>query len=346
MGGADGISEMTRQWVQVVESRVGGDVRNVDVWSLDDEQRPSGAGVASTFKTARGGRVRFASFAFGHGIASAADTIVIVMHLHLLPVALPLLWRGARVVTVLMGIEAWTALDAVQKAAIRGGWKTIAISAHTADRFRAANPSIADFPITVCHPGVPAMPRATAGSIGGRYGLIVGRMDARERYKGHDALIEVWPAVSRSVPDARLVVVGEGDDAARLREKAAETSAGITFLGHVEKSKLAALYRDAAFFVMPSTDEGFGLVYLEAMRASTPCIAARGAAEEIITNGRDGLIVNAGDRDELVDAMVHLFVDAQARIRMGAAAAQRVHAQFDFTALERRVCAALELGTA
>jgi phosphatidylinositol alpha-1,6-mannosyltransferase len=337
---------MTRQWVHVVESRVGCDVRTVEVWSLDDEQRPCGAGAASTFKTARGGRVRFASFAFGHGISSAADTVVIVMHLQLLPVALPLLWRGARLVTILMGIEAWTSLDAVQKAAIRGGWKTIAISAHTADRFRTANPSMADLPITVCHPGVPAMTRATASQTEGRYGLIVGRMDARERYKGHDTLIEVWPVVSRSVPDARLVVVGDGDDVPRLRQKAAETSDAITFLGHVEESKLSALYRDATFFVMPSTDEGFGLVYLEAMRASTPCIAARGAAEEIITDGRDGVIVNADSRDELVAAMVHLFVDPQARMRMGAAAAQRVHAQFDFTALERRVCAALELGTA
>jgi phosphatidylinositol alpha-1,6-mannosyltransferase len=345
MGGADGISEMTRQWVHVVESRVGGEVRNVEVWSLDDEQRPSSAGPVSRFKTARGGRVRFASFAFVHGIASAADTIVVVMHLQLLPVALPLIWRGARLVTILMGIEAWTPLDAAQKAAMRAGWKTIAISAHTANRFRAANPAMTDLPITVCPPGVPAMPRPAAALVERPYALIVGRMDARERYKGHDTLIEVWPSIRRTVADARLVVVGDGDDAARLRQKADETCDGIVFVGRVDESKLAALYRDAAFFVMPSTEEGFGLVYLEAMRSAIPCIAAHGAAEEIITDGRDGLIVNAGDRDELVAAIVHLFVDRQARMRMGAAAVQRVNAHFDRPALERRVCAALELGT-
>lgn len=343
MGGADGISEMTRQWVHVVESRVGCEVQSVEVWSLDDEQRPSAAGTASTFKTARGGRVRFASFAFGHGITSADDTIVVAMHLQLLPVTLPLIWRGARLVTILMGIEAWTPVDAAQKAVMRAGWKTVAISSHTAERFRAANPELADLPITVCHPGVPGMARATSSHVEGRYALIVGRMDARERYKGHDTLIELWPAVRRTVPDARLVVVGAGDDAERLRQKAADACGGIAFLGRVDDSKLAALYRDAAFFVMPSTEEGFGLVYLEAMRACTPCIAAYGAAEEIITDGCDGLIVNAGDRDELVAAMVHLFVDTQARMRMGAAAAQRVSTQFDRYALERRVCAALGL---
>jgi phosphatidyl-myo-inositol dimannoside synthase len=342
MAGADGISEMTRQWVRVLESRVGYDAEAVEVWSLDDEARPPDIGASATFRTARGGRLRFASFALGDGVAAASDTVVVVMHLHLLPVALPLVWRGARLVTMLMGIEAWTPLDALQKITMRRAWKVIAISARTAERFRAANPWGTDMPITVCHPGVPPTPRLAARAIDGRYALIVGRMDASERYKGHDALIEAWPIVRCSVPDARLIVVGEGNDSSRLRRKANGTCDAITFLGRVDAPTLATLYRDATFFVMPSTDEGFGLVYLEAMRASTPCIAARGAAEEIITDGHDGLIVNAG-RDELVAAVVHLFVDKAARMRMGAAAARRVNTQFDGAALGRRVHAALEL---
>jgi len=344
MGGADGISEMTRQWVRVIESRVGYDAHSVEVWSLDDHTRFPAIDTASTFKAARGGRVRFASFGVTDGASSAADTVVVVMHLQLLPVALPLVWRGARLVAVLMGIEAWTPLNHLQKAAIRRAWKVIAISTQTAVRFRIANPWIGEVPIAVCHPGVPAMPRVTAAAFEGRYALIVGRMDARERYKGHDTLIELWPAVRRKIADAQLIVVGDGDDAARLRRKAADTCEAITFLGRVDEATLAALYRDAACFVMPSSDEGFGLVYLEAMRASTPCIAVHGAAEEIITDGHDGLIVNAGDHDALLAAIVYLFADRQARMRMGAAAARLVNAQFDTVALRRRICAALELG--
>ena len=344
MGGADGISEMTRQWVRVVESYVGRDAQRVEVWSLDDQTRPPRIGAASTFRTARGGRLRFGSFALTDGLLPAADTIVVVMHLQLLPVALPLIWRGARLVTVLMGIEAWTPLSPLQKAAIRSAWKVIAISAHTAVRFRIANPWIEEMPITICHPGVPPRPRVAAGPFEGRYALIVGRMDSRERYKGHDALIELWPAVRRTISDAHLIVVGDGDDAARLRQKAADMCDGITFMGRVDEPTLAALFRDATLFVMPSPDEGFGLVFLEAMRASTPCIAAFGAAEEIITDGDNGLIVDADDDDELLVAIVHLFADRQARMRMGAAAARLVNAEFDEAALKRRVCAALELG--
>jgi phosphatidylinositol alpha-1,6-mannosyltransferase len=344
MGGADGISEMTRQWVRVVESRVGRDAQHVEVWSLDERIRPPRVGADSTFRTARGGRLRFASYALTDGLGPAADTVVVVMHLQLLPVALPLVWRGARLVVILMGIEAWTPVSALQKAAIRSAWKVIAISAHTAVRFRIANPWIEEAPIIVCHPGVPPRPRVTAGAFEGRYALIVGRMDSRERYKGHDTLIELWPAVRRTIPDAQLIVVGEGDDAARLRQKAADTCDAITFLGRVDEPTLASLYRDATCFVMPSSDEGFGLVFLEAMRASTPCIAAFGAAEEFIREGHNGLIVDPDDDDELLAAIAHLFTDRQQRMRMGAAAAQLVNAQFDEAALQRRVCAALELG--
>ncbi len=342
MGGVDGISEMTRQWVRVLESRVGRHVGALEVWSLDDGARPGTVAAATTFHAARGSRLHFASLAVGRGLASAADTLVVVMHLQLLPVALPLIWRGARLLTVLMGIEAWTPLRSLQRSALRRAWKVVAISRETAARFRAANPSLSDAAITVCHPGAPSLASADQQRIDGPYALIVGRMNSRERYKGHDTLLDVWSSVRKSVPGARLIVAGDGDDAARLRALAGE---GITFAGRVTAARLAALYRDATFFVMPSTDEGFGLVSLEAMRASTPCIAARGAAEEIIADGRDGLIVEAGDREGLIVAMVRLFTDQAMRARMASAAARRVAAEFGPDALERRVCEALELGT-
>ena len=341
MGGADGISEMTRQWVRVLESRVGRDVGTLEVWSLDDAGTPARVSPATAFHTAAGGRIRFAALAMRDGIASAADTLVVVMHVHLLPVALPLVWRGAQLVTVLMGIEAWTPLRVLERAALGRAWKVVAISAHTLARFCTANPSFATVPIAVCRPGTPSMTPPAPHGIAGPYALIVGRMSARERYKGHDMLIDVWPMVRGAVPAARLVVAGDGDDAPRLRAKAGD---GIDFVGRVDEARLAALYRDATLFAMPSTDEGFGLVYLEAMRAATPCIAARGAAEEIITDGRDGVIVNAGDRDALVAALVRLFADPQARARMAAAAVQRVSGEFGAAALDARVRRVLELG--
>lgn len=342
MGGADGISEMTRQWVNVLQTRAGCDFGTLHIWSLDDELL-HGQSPATMFRTAAGSRSRFVSFGCFDGIGSSTATLVIAMHLQLLPVALPLVWRGARLVPILMGIEAWVPLPSLVTTTLRRSWKVAAISNHTLARFRAANPLLADMPITVCRPGVATLAQPAAGSRKNGFALIVGRMCSRERYKGHDTLIDLWPIVRRAVPGARLVIAGDGDDAARLRARAGE---GIEFTGRVDDTQLAALYRDAAFFVMPSTDEGFGLVYLEAMRSSTPCIAAHGAAEEIITHGRDGLIVDPEDRDALVAAVVRLFVDEEGRHRMGIAAAQRVQCEFSPASVGQRICTALELGDA
>ena len=72
---------------------------------------------------------------------------------------------------------------------------------------------------------------------------------------------------------------------------------------------LAALYRDCAFFVMPSRDEGFGLVFLEAMRAGKACIGGAGAAAEVIEDGVTGLVVDAADRQQVAKAVVRLFLE-------------------------------------
>jgi glycosyltransferase involved in cell wall biosynthesis len=126
------------------------------------------------------------------------------------------------------------------------------------------------------------------------------------------------------------VIAGGGDDVERLRQKAADAGLGerVVFTGPVADDHLAALYRDAAFFVMPSAGEGFGLVYLEAMRAGKPCIASPGAAAEIIEDGIHGLIVEPADRRAVTAAIVRLFVDRPLRQRLGAAAAARVDERF------------------
>ena len=98
------------------------------------------------------------------------------------------------------------------------------------------------------------------------------------------------PPLLAARPGARLVVAGDGDDRPRLEARAAALGLGgaVLFTGFVSEATLAELYRRAAVFVMPSLGEGFGLVYLEAMRAGKPCVAARGsAAEEVVERRRD-----------------------------------------------------------
>lgn len=341
-GGTDGISEMTRQWASAFSTADA----TVEVWSLDDNRAAAACLPPHVrLRTARGSRVRFATFGLRSGVA-AERTTVVAMHVHLAPVALPLVLRGARLLVVLNGIEAWKPLTALETMAVRRAASVVAISRHTVDRFRAANASCDDLPVCVCHPAardvnVPGEDRQTLQL---PCALIVGRMSAAERYKGHDALIEAWPSVRESCPTAVLRVVGDGDDRRRLEQKAASVCPdGVVFEGRVSAERLERLYREAACLAMPSTQEGFGLVYAEAMARGVPCIACPGAAEEVIAHGADGLIVPPGDARALTAALVALFTDGPLRTRLGEAAARRAAREFSERALRDRVLPLIDL---
>jgi glycosyltransferase involved in cell wall biosynthesis len=344
VGGADGISAIARQVIEALRHQVGNSLEGVDVWSLDDQRKPGLEGGWIRYRNAGGSRAAFASYAL-RTRPVGTDTLVVVLHAHLLPVVLPLVRRGARVVPLLLGIEAWKPFRWLERVAFRRAWRVAAISHHTLSRFAAANPALVGVPARVCHPGLTPRTAHPNGGVAGGYALIVGRMSSDERYKGHDELIECWPRVRQRVGDARLIVAGGGDDLARLRERASTLGVGdaVVFTGPVSDDRLAALYRDASFFVMPSRDEGFGLVYLEAMNAGKACIATTGAAEEIIEHERTGLIVASGEPEALTDAIATLFADAPLRDRLGRAAAVAVAQRFSPSAFAARFHALLDL---
>jgi phosphatidylinositol alpha-1,6-mannosyltransferase len=271
-----------------------------------------------------------AAWALARSRESATGSLVLVMHAHLAPLALVFAMRGAPVAVFLHGIEAWATLRRRDSAALDRASLLIANSHHTAVRFRGANPRFANRAVAVCHLGVGPSPANTIRPALGGYALIVGRLVADERYKGHDALIGSWPAVRACVPSATLVVIGDGDDRARLERLAAERGVGdcVVFTGRASDAELAGWYEHAAFFAMPSRNEGFGLVYVEAMRAGKACLAAPGVAEEILEDGTTGIVVDPDAPDALTNALIRLFVDADSRERMGRAAADRVASNF------------------
>jgi len=272
-----------------------------------------------------------------------AQVDVLALHLHLAPLAMLLGSRGARVIDFLIGIEAWTAVRPRERHALGRADRIIAISDFTVSEFRRANPALASLPVVTCAPGIAPAPAAEAAADDG-FALIVGRLSSTERYKGHDALIEVWPRVLRSAPDAKLLVVGDGDDRPRVEAavNAAGLSGAISFAGRVDDRALANLYARASFFVMPSAREGFGLVYLEAMRAGKSCIAAHGSADEIIRHGVDGVIVDADSREDLANAIIRLFSNPAERARMGVAARRRMQQHFSGEHFTRRLLRAID----
>lgn len=318
--GHDGISAVARLVTHAFE--------RVTILALH-ERRSLTVFDRATVRGAAGGRVRFALDAMRAAVPGGHLT-VILNHVHLAPAALVLAARGASLVTILHGIEAWTPLSAIQRAALRRSERLVAVSAFSRARFYDENPQFRGRAIDVCHHGIPPLAVPDAGRDDAPAALIVGRMQSDERYKGHDALIEVWPAVMAAVPGATLRIVGDGDDRPRLEMKvrAMGLDRRVVFVGGIDDDALQREYGRATVFVMPSPREGFGLVFLEAMRAARACVGCRGAASEIIADGDTGWLVEPGDRAQLTDRIVRTLGDRGAADAMGARGRARFLQQF------------------
>jgi glycosyltransferase involved in cell wall biosynthesis len=161
--------------------------------------------------------------------------------------------------------------------------------------------------------------------------LFVGR-PARE--KGLGVLLEAWRASGLRAPAAALVLVGVGSSPPGIPVEAGEARAGVVRLDRVPRLELRNLYAASDVLVLPSIPtrtfrEPWGLVVNEAMNRGLAVIASDAvgaAAGGLVRDGRNGLVVPAGDSAALAAAIGRLAGDAPLRERLGGAGAEDVRA--------------------
>jgi glycosyltransferase involved in cell wall biosynthesis len=142
--------------------------------------------------------------------------------------------------------------------------------------------------------------------------LCVARQYPRKRVAD---LITAFAAVHRRLPSARLVVIGDGPEHGALRELVQRLELGgvVQLLGALpDDGAVRDWYRRSAVFCLPSIQEGFGIVFLEAMASGLPVVSTTATAiPEVVPHGRAGLLVPPRDPQALAEALMQLLTDTE-----------------------------------
>lgn len=165
-------------------------------------------------------------------------------------------------------------------------------------------------------------------------------------HKGQRVLVDAMPLVRRAVPDAQLVIFGEGELRADLARQIHQLGLDKHVVLAGFRDHIAGLVRSADLFVMSSVTEGLGSAVLDAMALGLPVVGTRaGGIPEAVVHEETGLLVRPGDAAALADAIVTLLRDPLRRRALGEAGRTRVAAHFSIDHLVDGTLAAYRRAT-
>jgi phosphatidylinositol alpha-1,6-mannosyltransferase len=221
---------------------------------------------------------------------------------------------GAQLWVQVHGVEAWQELSFLHRRAIETASLVTSVSRYTRWRLLewvGINPTrVKILPNTVerrFRPGPkPDYLLDRHGVRGKKVLMTVSRLAGSDRYKGHDRVIRILPRIRVDHPEAIYLIVGDGDDRPRLEAVAEEirVQEQVHFTGPVPNEELPDYYRLADLMVMPSTGEGFGIVFLEAMASGVDVIGGNAdGSVDPLCDGALGTLVDPDNYEELASAI-------------------------------------------
>jgi glycosyltransferase involved in cell wall biosynthesis len=262
----------------------------------------------------------YAGQLFKEGLLQKPD-LIISTHLNFTPVAA---WlkriAGIPYWTVAHGVDAWNIENPTLKKGLQQADKILAVSYYTRDRLlREQNLSsnqVVLLPNTFDANRFEIKTKPT--HLIEKYNLqphqpiilTVNRLCATEIYKGYDKVLEALPKIQAKMPNTHYIIVGKGDDRARLENYIQELGLedSVTLAGFVPDEELCDYYNLCDVFAMPSKLEGFGIVYLEALACGKPCLGGnQDGAIDALCNGEFGALVDPDNVEEIAQTLIKIL---------------------------------------
>jgi glycosyltransferase involved in cell wall biosynthesis len=266
--------------------------------------------------------------------------MVIIGLLNFAPLSLISFVFRSKVAVILHGIEAWYSRKKLKSFYffIDEFW---AVSFYTKHKFSSTNNVDLNKVKRIFNTIPDEWVHHSAKPLDASFFLSVTRLDKNEGYKGVDKTIEAIKSIEGLMREKgfQYIVVGSGTDLDRhiALVKARKIEDLILFKTKISDKILMELYRDCSFFILPSSGEGFGIVFLEAMAFSKPCIGASNCGtEDVIDNGVTGFLIEP-ESEFIEEKLKHFILNQESRKMMGEAGYFKLKEEYTFNKFKQKI---------
>lgn len=316
-----GIEKVCRAAGKALHEIIEGEKGELAIYSLYDQNKDvlKDYFPSSVFEGFAGKKLKFVLQSISKGRSS---DVVILSHINLLAVGYLVKKSSPKIKLVLLahGIEVWDRLSSLKMRMIKSVDLLLPVSNYTSEKLR----TVLEIPATrlqVLNNCLdPFLQKASlAGKdeeLAERYSIKKGdvvlltltRIKFSEQYKGYDKVIRALATLQKTEPRIKYLVVGKYDNEEKARLDSlidqADLNDRVIFTGFVSDDELAAHFNIADVYIMPSTGEGFGIVFIEALFYGKPVIAGnKDGSVDALANGEFGFLVNPDNNDEIIAAI-------------------------------------------
>lgn len=272
----------------------------------------------------RPARRAFSMAALGMARRTPRFDVVFCGHILMAPLgALLARQMGAKLWLQVHGVDAWDQPSRLNRWGTESADLITSVSRYTRDRMLGSWARVGPWQIrvlpntvgTAFTPGVAPLELKSRYGLGERRVLLtISRLSRNDRYKGQSRVIAVMPALLRAIPDLVYLIGGDGDDVPFLKQLAIDAGVAdsVVFAGVIPANEIVGHYRLATAFIMPSTKEGFGIVFLEAASCGIAVIGGNvDGSWDALREGLLGSAINPDDQGQIVDAVINCFTNGR-----------------------------------